>query len=404
MFFITFGIPAFCDAFSGVPDYFHYPRFALAMHDDTTSLIYYSFINLVPLLWWLTTPAKAKLQSAAIRRRANATSSRLPKLLAWAGAAGLVSPICLLPFAPNPMLYLGYARSIFGNNSQQEMFFNQFVQMATMLSVCVSIAILINARRVSSLHLYLIPILLADIWINGKRFIVLTLAVFLCFVFWHRGTLKGRTLVGTMLLVAALAVGYSQLYQITLRPYYQSQTVDKYLDFRLDVGRDHSLKTSIYSQLYDQQLLPYSLHAVVFYSTLFIPRSLWENKPQAYATYFTCYVFKSPIKWLGFGFTTTVFGEALDNCSWWGLLVGPCLIAAICRLGDLAARELTKMLAIFVGSAFLILQLSGFLPIVLMWIGLMLSDRHARKSVPRRFVRTGAGMPAPLLMPRFRKV
>lgn len=76
-----------------------------------------------------------------------------------------------------------------------------------------------------------------------------------------------------------------------------------YKNVRVDFSRDDRVKMTIYSELYPDRMkiLDYRGQSIVFDLTMFIPRSIWEEKPWPYAVYFTSAMLMMPTQYIGWG-------------------------------------------------------------------------------------------------------
>jgi hypothetical protein len=86
---------------------------------------------------------------------------------------------------------------------------------------------------------------------------------------------------------------------------------------------------------------------------------------------------------LGWGITTSWLEEAIANFSWAGLLIGPLMLALLCRIGDGSNDSLTRLLTILVACLFLAVEFSAFATLVGIWLGCVLFNVYRRSNLPQ---------------------
>lgn len=156
-----------------------------------------------------------------------------------------------------------------------------------------------------------------------------------------------------------------------------TQDEDSYLSFRVNYGRDDTLKMTIFSEINDEKILEHRGQTLLYYLTFYIPRDLWEDKPYPYATYFTsALVGLDTVTNLGWNMTTSIYDEVFSNFGWLGIILLPFVMNKI--LNSIAKRNegvLGKGI-LFVGILDMILliavQASAFLFLYIGLIGLII--------------------------------
>jgi hypothetical protein len=218
----------------------------------------------------------------------------------------------------------------------------------------------------------LAPFILAACWINGKRNAVAYAIVLCLYAFWRRGVLRGKRLVIAGAALCTLFVAFSAYYQTQLRfsdEFVQEKDVQFwYENFRIDYGRDDVIKLAICAELnpHALRILEYRGQSLEIIATMLLPRRFWPDKTPSYPAHVTLQAMGQMPR--GGGLTTSVLEEAIANFSWLGCLLGPLLIAAVCRIGDSCRNENTRILTIMVAICLQVVHLAPWAPAAVMWI------------------------------------
>ena len=125
------------------------------------------------------------------------------------------------------------------------------------------------------------------------------------------------------------------------------------------------------------------MQSLLFDATMLVPRTWWPDKPWPYAVYATAASFRLPVRFLGWGVTTSWLEEAVANMGWGGLIAGPLLIAWICRIGESTQDTIVRLLTILVSSMLLAVQAVAFVPVILIWGAAIFQAWRLRTQVPR---------------------
>jgi hypothetical protein len=372
------GLPALLDLTVGPPQYSFFPRLNLLSGDSRVDLIYSMYVLGCPAIWW----------SVGRRERNWARPSILPSVVLrlpdWFKALLYFlafAPLIALADAPSLTAYVNYGDIIIHQYPQDVLKYHQALSVLCLVSVLAVAEIWATATRLSRSTVALMPVLLADIWLNGKRAIVLIALVLTLLSICRRRALKGFSFIlATAIALVCFGI-FSYAYQRDLR-FLDARSADQqYENIRIDYGRDHGIKFAIMAELYpEMQILEYRGQSVLFDMTIFVPRELWSDKPWPYAVYSTAADLGLPPLYLGWGITTSWLEEAIANFSWAGLLIGPLMLALLCRIGDASKDSLTLLLTILVACLFLAVEFSAFATLVGIWLGCVLFTAYRRSN------------------------
>ena len=373
IFYIFYALPIGLDLFYAKPSYNSYPAFQLVTQDEETALIYCIFVSFIPLLWFWLGTSKKTIEQQGKRNEISLVRRMLKPILIIL----MISPLFGWLFAPVPSVYLTYgAVPKHLLETVEENIYNELLLSLTLVSV-LSVAILLLLRtRITAFSLIpYFPWIFLACWINGKRAIVV-LALFLIFyVFWQKSLLKGWRLwfIGCVFVIGICL--FSVWYQSFIRAdFIETQSNEqRYEHLRVDLGRDDRLKTAIYAELHPEtmRILEYRGQSMLFNAAIYVPRNIWPNKPWPYAVYMTSSIYMIPSTYLGWGVTTSWLDEMIANLSWFGMLIGPLVIAWICRVGDSVRNIWIRPLTVMIACLFLAVQMAVFFPLFVVWLVLI---------------------------------
>lgn len=368
IFYLFFILPLAFDIIFGIPKYTYERSFTVAAADFWTCALYALYVSTVPVLWQWTAIKKRKLPEH------NSSKGRHYRKLFY--LIVLASPLILAFFSPHPEIYLTYGAAILGFPTPESESYHILISASTFFSViCFSFLIMESKKSISLVILGLTPLLLTTIWINGKRNIIVWAFVLILYALWKRRSLAPRQLLITSILFLSIGLGISAIYQQSFR--YESLKINSwekiYANMRVDYGRDDVTKMAIYAELNPDQLkiLQYRGQSMVYNLLFFIPREVWPKKPWPYAVYATAALLMLPTQYYGWGMTTSILDESIANFSWLGMLIGPLIISLICRLGDPVRGPVVQLLTVLTAILMLVLQLSAFIPVFLVWAALV---------------------------------
>ena len=365
--FIFAGIPLLLDFVIGQPYYDRYLGFRLAMQDEMTSVIYCFYVSIIPPFWWFL--GRVKNLGSIDKSSDKLLFIRKFKLILF---ILLISPIFVLAFSPASQEYLTYGVIATGNLVDEAKEYHRYISLATLLSLIGGVGLLASQSRIKLLSLIsILPWLIIAIWLNGKRNIVALTIFLLGYIFWYKGYLRGTKLIISIAVSILFFAGFSSVYQGAVRgisvELISPQIV--YERFRLDYGRDHTIKLTIFAELHPNliNVLNYRGESILFYLTMYVPRDIWNEKPLPYSQYFTSAVFRNPPKLWGWSFTTSFLEEAIANFGWYGMIIGPAIPLIICRVGDSSKNAVVSALTSLISSLLLAVQLVSFAPLFFLW-------------------------------------
>lgn len=382
VFFAIYGVPVLLDLTQGIPEYYATPGFNDAANSTSTRLVYDLFVIACPIFWFLTTKTRPRYaDSWRMGKLKIVSESNAAQCVLW---AFLASPLLVLPFAPEPAMYLRYAAVLTDRIQAEIADFHGIVALLAMLALVAGHCLLLVRRNFGRTLWLVAPFLLFATWVQGKR----TAVALVFMLFWAVAWMRGYLTRGNMLKFGAVAVflfgGYIAWYQVTFRPSVVEGVYNAYENSRIDYGRDHVMRAAIFAEMTDTApILEYRGQSVLFNFVMPIRRDVWPDKPWPYAYYITAYALQIPAAELGWGLTSSFLDEAVANFGWAGMLIGPLVFSLICRVCDGTPDSLVKVVGVLIGCLLMTVELVAFAPLAIGWVlyvcWVRLTSRNARR-------------------------
>jgi len=252
-------------------------------------------------------------------------------------------------------------------------------------SVASSCALFFMKQRSMSQFLLFGIHLVGLAWLDGKRYIVLTILLALIFSQVHTRSLSvPAPLRSIALLVLPIAfVSYFLWYSEEYKTTDVESAEGIYATFRLNFGRDDVTKFAI-SRVIDEDaepILEYPGQGAAGTALMLVPRSLLADKPYLYYRYLTGAVFDLPQDEIPAGITPSVLAM---NVSDWGVVLGTVasivLLLGISSLADRQTKLFGKLAILLTAVGFLTQSPDAFI-IPLAWTLLLIGRQVASPQV-----------------------
>ncbi|MQA31283.1 MAG: hypothetical protein GEU82_15850 [Luteitalea sp.] len=365
------GVPLLLDVLVGRPSYGFFAGFYAASQDPATVLIYCAYVATVPVILYRfgrISPRRFWSIRAAQKEKARETGAKGHRLNLFLWLA-LAAPVVAAAASPRPEFYLSYG-SVATAAAEFEQY-HAFVAALCLAAIVSGVGILLKTKVLSiGTVATVMPMLIVACWLFGKRSSVALLVLGLLYAGWCRGLLGGRRFVGALCVAASVIAVGSYGYQRVIRQMSAADFDAYYTGVRIDFGRDVGIRQAIYAELGNDsdRILDYRGQTLLFYAVMLVPRTVWPNKPWPYAVYQTARALNLPASSsLGWGVTTSWLDEAIANCGWFGLLIGPLSLAVLCRIGDRTGDAFTRYVTVCIGTLLMAVQLAAFAPLALVW-------------------------------------
>ncbi|MGH0483241.1 hypothetical protein ACQVPJ_01865 [Bacillus mycoides] len=324
-------LPVLLDNIIGVPKYtLWYSNFELALGDDLVRLVYSIYI-LVSILCLYIYIKKQSAKSTNIYSQNNSiifNNKVLPLII--------VLPYVHILITGNLTKYFIYGT--FSARGLTSSFYqlNTFLIFISMFAFCC----LFFCKKVKSGE-YLVLLLYAFsiIWIDGKRYIVVTILIMFLF-FWInsiRIKYQKKPIKGLFILVFLVLLILNSIYALYIKPVATNSFDSLYTSYRIDFGRDDVTKFVLYRELImDEPILDYRGQTFLSTIFMFVPRDIWPSKPYPHYRYLTSKLYgtSSELDIPG-GMTPSLYEMSVANC---GVILGMAVTVLIlifaCRWAD----------------------------------------------------------------------
>lgn len=368
LFFSVFTLPLFADIVIGYPEFPEgFINYYISQKDFRCECFYCLFTIFVPAVFFLF---RTKY-TIRFNFREIVANAYCPRIVLYLLAFMMFLPLLAAFFAPSPSLYFTkYAPFLYESGSSKEFLYH----MSTM-SLCLKfsfIAVLLTVLFSHKNILFNLLIWLAIFQIgvfSGKR-TLFSIAIILTVVLNYFSTSKKGDPLPYFRFFLALTFIFS-FFWFYAHTVGKPQNESVYSTTRLYFGRDAETKLAIYSCLYPDrvQILEYPGQSYLFNVLLWVPRAIWEEKPYPYCVYLTNAVFGfNKVELLGWGVTSSWFGESLANFGWLGVIPGILLFIAIAKLTEKTNNALIYFLGLALICYFMVLQLPNFFILLCAWM------------------------------------
>lgn len=379
VFIVFYVTPSLIDTFYNIKFIDVYPEIQSALGDNNVNILYNIYISVI--LFFLVKFAKKNNDKKNELSYFNATGDNLYriyvkyKIVIW---ILFMFPIGVTFVIGDLDYYSTYlARYMIVNIPGSHSIIDKLVLLGVLFGGFIITSLYYQKRKNNSfiIHLVVFTLLIVFLyfWIHGKRsIVVIFFSIFLILMM----ITKAISIKNIKKLFLVLFLSF-----FAFMSFYGKGTdgtiEDVYKIARIDFGRDYGVKFVIYNDLLlDRHILPSKLSSFIFTSTFFIPRTMWSEKPQPYAVYFTNSAFGNfgEDYQYGWGLTTSIITESISNLGFLGLFIGPFIVFWILKNEKRSTNPIFKLLSILVAMLLLLLQIIAFMPIFLLYLWLLFKN------------------------------
>ncbi|MDM1496783.1 hypothetical protein HX063_15450 [Myroides odoratimimus] len=364
VFLLFFWIPLILDTFIGIPDYsFKFNVLNKIVRNSLVGVYYNLYVCFLILVFSFYSRKRYFNVNVADIDYLLQVVFRYKKLIYFVVAL----PLILLFFVDNPLIYL-YYRALNDNYQVQSSFIDAILLNSTFLSCLLGSVLLFvesnyGNKRTKGLRILIVLILLLfAVIINGKRNVVPVIIVIYFSLIYFRGDFSIKKLIRTLVFSGVLLFSFISFYG----KYSNTVPTENYARTRIDFGRLEVTKFVIYNEIVlNRSILEFRGQSFLFNTLIFVPRSIWEDKPQPYAVYMTKELLNfREVEYLGWSMTTSIFEESISNLGFWLALFFPFVFFLFFRQ-IIALPILFRIIGFFVFIMLLVVQFSAVSGIVL---------------------------------------
>lgn len=358
-------VPLFVENIWGYDDLMYYiTNMYYASKDWNVHVIYCFFVCISTVLFWfggelLTQKREYVSLNEDSYYQANA-------YLFFALLLGIFSPFLSLIPAPDPSIYLTFARFYKLNfNSLDIPFVYHMVVVKNVVYVSFLSTIILyffNDDRNALYNFFVFVGVVILTWFEGKRaFLVFALLAIIAIDIIRNRYVDRRA----KFIVKSVIFGIVSVLFFLIYKQYTGKDVE--MDFLSQYNQYYSrmacVKTAIYSVINNQSVLEYPGQSFLYDIFFFVPRGFWPEKPAMFVKYFTAYAInRKNIDFLSWNLITNMWCEYISNIGIFGYMLAMTLITFVAKITDLAESIFVRMW----GMLFILLYLMfGFEYLVL---------------------------------------
>lgn len=332
VFYVFNCFPVLLDYIFGIPNYNSwYFRLEEAMNDTNVALIYDIYMLIVLMFFYFYKILNKRSQEEKKEESIIKKSHRNILIL-----------LCLLPhiyilITGNLTNFLGYESLNSRNIGEISI---ELINLFNQISIIAFSYLYFCAQNVKCNKLILILYTLSIWWIDGKRYIVLTTLIIYVFLYIKSGKMKfdyKRFIKYAVIGISLFSIFYIIYSQDKMKRVYTTSDSEMsfYADFRLNFGRDDVVKFVIKEEFIDKKpILEYRGQSILYDFVMFVPRSLFLNKPYPHYRYLSAAIYDTNIFDIPSGITPSIFEMGIANFSYLGIILTPLIMLGICKLAD----------------------------------------------------------------------
>lgn len=338
-------LPVLLDITLGVPNYpSYYYDFTIAQAKNEVRLVYdlYIFVIIVSLAYY----AKRANSNNSCNEENNPLG-RKSEIFSKGFVATLLLLLPMLHVLLSPYL-LGYLTE-YGQASQRgaPVDFGNQNAIFCLISIVIFCQMFFSREGKRSDYLILLLYIFVIVWLNGKRNIVLILAMFFTYYYnnsiWrdkHKINLKLSGIIFLFLLLI-----YSTNYLIETKGSIGDSWDEVYTASRIDFGRDDVTKFVINRETFEQNpIQDYRLQGLLANVLMFVPRVIWEDKPYPHYRYLTAELVNLSPQTIHFGMTPSIIEQVISDFGILGYPICVLFLIWLCKYTDKQKNVSRKML------------------------------------------------------------
>lgn len=308
IYYFIFTIPLMLDSIIGIPEYYEYSQYIynIASEDLKVNL----WFNMINLIIFFTFIKKRKV----FKVNFNTTNKNLLIRIFLLAIGFLPIIIFFINYNKIPSFKYGYFIGNYANNFELKSIYSLFLNTTMIAVPAMMLYIILTRER----HIYITFLVyfsvLFSIYLNGKRLIVF---IFIILVLVNIYIKKNKYFLIIVISSIITMVVFNNFYSNYLKKEYNLNkfSVNNYLQYRIDYGRDHNVKMALYKEINNSEdmILEYRTQSFLSNVLFFIPREKWPNKPYPYGVYLTATSLNEIKRPLGWQMTTSIVDESIAN-------------------------------------------------------------------------------------------
>ena len=367
----------------GVQDYSNkFPGFEEALNDTTTDLYYSLFVIIISLGMFFWGNKNKGIEVKDLKE--SISNIKVKREYYIIIVLLMFIPLIVALLAPSPEKYL-FEYAYFQTNSvistEVELWYHQnILRIAGVISLLAIILTKLFSKNTFLNNVIIYSAAIITGILNGKRtlfaFIILgILAVDILKA--PKGRFPFKKIITSVSIIFFTFIFYAFVID---KQMVNVSTLD---NIRLYFFRDVDVKYAIYSLLNPNyyKILDYWGQSYLYNISFYIPRTWWIDKPYPFDIYVTSSVLNLPPDTvLPWSFQTSLFGEALANLSWLGIVFTLVIIHQFIRISERTENPVIILLCIFIIVRSFMNHFGSYSLFIIIWIILMIYNKFINKT------------------------
>ena len=364
-------IPVLFDIVLGIPKYrVWYSAFQEVIALESVCLIYNAYILIVlTILSLYARYSTKKLAQIGECNNINQILKRKPAV----DIILMLLPISYAFYKTGISAFIGYTTLLSrGVNARTVTVINQLMLISIYIAITWFFASNQNKGKLFLLFAYFFLL----IWINGKRYIIVTILEAFLFVYQiSRGKEITKEKKGSRInlriwlpIILIIILAFSGYYILNVKITANTGEL-LYSNLRIDFGRDDVTKFAINEVLLKKQsILDYPGQTFLSSFLMFVPRVIWPSKPYPHYNYLTAAIFQTSISNIPSGMTPSVFEMSICNFGWAGIIVCILLLVMLCVWTDKQKDLGLKLILLLIITNILSQSLDAAASLILLFV------------------------------------
>ncbi|MBQ4514738.1 MAG: hypothetical protein II969_17225 [Anaerolineaceae bacterium] len=374
LIFVFNCLPVFIDVFFGKPQYVYYYRVFGDVIDNEDVCLVYNIYILITLLS-LQLYANNLSHNLKIASDYKITFSFLRKKNL--DIIFILLPIIYVVVKYGIDIFSGYTTLSRRNIEDGD---SRIINQMIILSVYLYVTRFYSRTRTKKDLLILFSFFLILIWLNGKRYIIVTIGEVI-FYLYQMTNIKSKKRIN-LFFVVEISIIFIVFFSIYYLSNIKVTSASEYMygTLRVDFGRDDVVKYVIKQVLFDKRpILDYTGQSLLADIFIFVPRSIWPNKPYPHYRYLTASILGVDISNIPSGTTPSIFEMNICNFSWFGMPITIIVLLILCYLAD-NTNELREKVVYLLILTNLLTQALDAIMILIPVLVIIIMSKHANFS------------------------
>lgn len=336
-------IPVICDLIFGIPVYKSwYSGFTNSMSNDSVCILYDVYVGML-FLGLFRVSKTAKVNERVIDCKFDYVCDDSRSI--WASAQKIPSSILIL-VTISPLVHTfitgNAAKMIVYGSFNSRGLSSSFTAINSFLIILSILALMTwYFKKESSVLRVLVFCLLSllIIWINGKRYVIITIMFSYLYIYvMERKNKRKKTNIKVMISMMAIVVILFSVYYITsVKILSDGSFAETYASLRIDFGRDDVVKYVLWKEFFQgEHILDYPFQSVLSTIFMIIPRSIYPTKGYPHYRYLTASLYNTTVLDIPAGMTPSLLEMMIANFRILGIPICILFLCWYCKKADRA--------------------------------------------------------------------